>query len=196
MSRLIEAMKACMQTPTQNVLEHRRSVVAHFSLMTDHIRHGTSLPSWWRLPAWAVAAGILDNLPPDCILREYHEFHDCGKPFCRTMDEDGRAHYPGHANMSERVWLAAGGDAHAARLMAQDMDAHLLRADGQDEFARKADAVTLLLTALAETHSNAAMFGGTDSDGFKIKCKNLDKRGRAVMALRATHSQSIQGSMP
>ncbi len=35
---------------------------------------------------------------------------------------------------------------------------------------------------MAEVHSNAAMFGGTDSDSFKIKAKHLNKRGRQVLA--------------
>jgi hypothetical protein len=39
------------------------------------------------------------------------------------------------------------------------------------------------VTAVAEVHSNALMFGGLDSDGFKIKAKHLDKKGRQVIAL-------------
>ncbi len=70
----------------------------------------------------------------------------------------------------------------AARLMGMDMDAHLLKADGIQEFADRPEAVTLLLTSLAEVHSNAAMFGGVDSDSFKIKAKHLEKRGRQVVA--------------
>jgi hypothetical protein len=26
--------------------------------------------------------------------------HDCGKPYCITIDEDGRRHFPDHANVS------------------------------------------------------------------------------------------------
>ena len=65
------------------------------------------------------------------------------------------------------------------------MDAHLLRAEGLAEFAARDEAPTLLLTALAEVHSNAIMFGGLTSDSFKMKAKHLDKRGRQVLALRA-----------
>ena len=177
-----------MQTPTQSVLAHGISVSEHYNTMIDHLRHGTPLPEWWRLPEWTRMPGLLDNLPSDEILREYHLYHDCGKPYCRITDADGRAHYPSHAAMSERIWLLAGGNPHAARLMAQDMDAHMLKADGIEEFSRKPDAITLLLTALAETHSNAAMFGGTNSDSFKIKCKNLDKRGGAAIRLLMSSS--------
>lgn len=64
-----------------------------------------------------------------------------------------------------------------------DMDAHLLKADGLAEFASRPQAIPLLLTALAEIHANAAMFGGLDSTSFKIKWKHLNKRGRQVLEL-------------
>jgi hypothetical protein len=38
--------------------------------------------------------------------------------------------------------------------------------------------------AMAEVHSNAQMFGGENSDSFKIKAKHLEKRGRQVMSMR------------
>ena len=107
---------------------------------------------------------------------------NCAKPLVLQIDEDGRRHFPGHAKAAEQVWLAVGGNPVSARLMGMDMDAHLLKADGIHEFADRPEAVTLLLTALAEVHSNAAMFGGVDSDSFKIKTKHLEKRGRQVVA--------------
>lgn len=107
---------------------------------------------------------------------------NCAKPIVLQVDEDGRRHFPGHAKASKQVWLAVGGNPMAARLMGMDMDAHLLKADGIAEFAARPEAATLLLTALAEVHSNAAMFGGIESDGFKIKAKHLEKRGRQVIA--------------
>ena len=42
------------------------------------------------------------------------------------------------------------------------------------------DACTLLLAALAEIHSNAKMFGGIDSTSFKMKWKQLDRRGKQI----------------
>lgn len=102
-----------------------------------------------------------------------------------TIDENGKRHFPDHAQASEQVWLAAGGNRQAALLMAMDMDAHILKAEGIEEFASRPEAVTLLLAALAEVHSNAAMFGGATSDSFKIKAKHLDKRGRQVLAAMA-----------
>jgi len=182
MERVRAAMTTCLQTPTQTVLEHGVSVWDHFRLLHDHFTSGTSLPSWWRVPQWAYTPGLIDLLMPLDVVEEYILNHDCSKPIVLQVYEDGRRHFPGHAKASEQVWLAVGGNPVAARLMGMDMDAHLLKAEGIAEFASRPEATTLLLTALAEVHSNAAMFGGVESDGFKIKAKHLDKRGRQVVA--------------
>lgn len=181
LAELIDAMQACMQNEHQNVLDHGRSVLRHYQIMLGHLDSGHDLPRWWRLPCWAK-----DMRPfalPDAIMAEYAEFHDCGKPFCRTVDEGGRQHFPGHAEMSEKIWLSVGGHAQAARLMALDMHAHILTPATVAEFGVMPEAPSLLLMAIAETHSNAMMFGGTDSDSFKIKMKKLDKLGGRAAAL-------------
>ena len=41
---------------------------------------------------------------------------------------------------------------------------------------------SLLLSGLAEVHSNASLFGGVDSTSFKIKWKQIDRRGRQACA--------------
>jgi hypothetical protein len=43
------------------------------------------------------------------------------------------------------------------------------------------DAMTLLVAALAEIHSNARLFGGIDSVSFKSKWKNWDRRGKQII---------------
>jgi len=61
------------------------------------------------------------------------------------------------------------------------MDIHLLKSDGVEEFSKNPYALTLLLTGLAETHSNSQMFGGTSSQSFLIKKKNIFKRGKNIL---------------
>jgi hypothetical protein len=115
-----------------------------------------------------------------------------GKPTCRTVDADGRQHFPDHAAVSETVWLDHGGSRDIGTLIGMDMDAHLLKGDGLEEFASRPQAMALMLTALAEVHANAGMFGGTSSTSFKIKHKHLDKRGRQTLALvRRNHDAAI-----
>jgi len=62
-----------------------------------------------------------------------------------------------------------------------DMDVHLLKDAGVDGFSSRPEAATLLLTALAEIHSNAEMFGGIESTSFKIKWKQLNRRGKKIL---------------
>jgi hypothetical protein len=69
----------------------------------------------------------------------------------------------------------------AAELILHDMDIHLLKSSGVDEFSKNPFALTLLLTGLAELHSNAQMFGGLDSISFKIKFKSINQRGKQIL---------------
>ena len=108
---------------------------------------------------------------------------NCGKPLCLVIDDEGRRHFPGHAEASRKAWLETGGDRAVGDLIGMDMDAHLLKADDLEDFAARPQAASLLLTALAEIHANAAMFGGIESTSFKIKWKHIDKRGRQALAL-------------
>lgn len=61
------------------------------------------------------------------------------------------------------------------------MDFHTLSADVilAQGLSRK-DVCTLMLTALAELHSNANMFGGIESTSFIIKWKKLQKLGNII----------------
>lgn len=104
-----------------------------------------------------------------------------GKPACRVVDDEGRQHFPDHAAVSARVWREAGGCEEVAHLIASDMDVHLLKAEGVEAFAARREAIALLLTGLSEVTANASMFGGIESTSFKIKFKNIEKRGRAVV---------------
>jgi hypothetical protein len=61
------------------------------------------------------------------------------------------------------------------------MDIHLLKSEGVEEFCKNPYALTLLLTGISETHSNANIFGGIESTSFKIKNKNISKRGKQII---------------
>jgi hypothetical protein len=61
-----------------------------------------------------------------------------------------------------------------------DMMIHTMKSGDNDEFIKHPEAITLLLAGLAEVHSNAKMFGGTDSTSFKIKWNQINKRGKAI----------------
>jgi hypothetical protein len=176
-------MRSCFQCEGMSVYDHGLDVRSRYSDLRDHLMKGVPLVMEWRLPAWIFRAdpASLD----DSVMEAYQVFHDCGKPFCRTVDDTGRQHFPNHANESKRRWLectdGSEWSAGVAELIGMDMDAHLLRASSVDEFRKRPQALALLLTALAEIHSNSAMFGGIDSVGFKIKYKALDRFGGRIV---------------
>lgn len=107
----------------------------------------------------------------------YQEWHDCGKPLCLTVDETGRKHYPDHARWSKEQFLKLfPEEQQAAYLIEHDMDWHLAKNNADFErLSKEPHAFTLYLTAWAEIHANAVLFGGTESDSFKIKRKRLEK---------------------
>ena len=178
-------MLACEQTSGMNMMQHGASVYEFFLDLKSHICSGTPLSNDWKLPEWVSNPMLWEKLLTPAIVEEYQLFHDCGKPFCRTVDEAGKQHFPDHAATSEKIWREIGGNEQVATLIGMDMDIHLLKDDGIAEFAKHPEAASLLLTGLAEIHSNAKMFGGIDSTSFKIKWKHIDKRGKKIVALLA-----------
>lgn len=177
-------MSQCEQTPGQTILQHGQSVHKYYCDLYQHITGGTPLRFEWRLPLWINHPVIRAQAWTPDELRDYHVFHDCGKPFCRTIDSDGKQHFPNHAEISAQLWRQSGGDAFTALLIEQDMDIHLLRPDGYQEFARRPQAITQILTGLAEVHSNSRMFGGIGSTSFKIKAKRLFRAGQTIINLK------------
>lgn len=173
-------MKCCPQTDTQSVYQHGISVRNHTFELITALRNKQSLPNW-RLPDWLIQYRdkTLENLLPDSIIDEYTKYHDCSKPYCLTIDLDGKRHFPDHAEKSFEIWSQVG-TPQAAKLMRMDMLVHKLKADEVDQFIQHPEAITLLIVGLAEIHSNATMFGGIGSDSFKIKWKQLNKRGKQI----------------
>lgn len=176
--KLRKHMRDCQQTETQNVLQHGISVARYYSDLKKHIVTGSPLKYEWKLPEWIEKCVLYEEkliqngLYERNSIQNYQIYHDCGKPFCITYDEDGRKHFPDHADKSRKIWLEVTGNTLEARLMSMDMDLHLMKPGQEAEFAKRPEAAILLITSLCELHSNAAMFGGTESTSFKIKWKN------------------------
>lgn len=185
---MAQAMFRCEQTKGQSVYQHGRSVYDHICTLIDALKNNQELPkSSWRLPDWIFdyKDQILNNLHSEEILQLYTLYHDCGKSFCKEIDENSKAHFPDHANVSREVWLSVGGDPVVGDLIGWDMILHTANAEEIQQWLLEwtpQDACTLLLAALAEIHSNAKMFGenGIDSVSFKMKYKNLDRRGKQI----------------
>ncbi len=80
-----------------------------------------------------------------------------------------------------RSWKEFGltGNDEAAELMARDMIIHTIE-EGIEEFSHNKYAPTLLLSALAEVHSNAKMFGGFETSSFKKKWNQINDVGNII----------------
>lgn len=127
---------------------------------------------------------LLEKLLDDETLKLYTQYHDCGKPLCRTVDENGKVHFPNHAEVSAQVWRENFPSIYTVEnLIRMDMVVHTMSACDIPEFVKNPEAVSLLFTALAEVHANAELFGGIESTSFKIKWKHIDKRGCAINKL-------------
>lgn len=179
-------MRQCMQFNTLNTLDHGKQVAAFYFDLVSHIKNGSPLKfAWSDLPDWASHPAIIDHQMDFDMCQRYQTYHDCGKPFCLTIDADGKRHFPDHAQVSKKIWLDYGGDPLEAELMGKDMDLHLLKAEDTAQWAASNRELgpTLLLTAWSEIHANAVMFGGLDSESFKIKAKRLRQRAKAIMGL-------------
>lgn len=176
-------MRECQQFQTQNVLEHGDAVLAKYWALLEAGRRG-HFPSGWRQPKWwgAEAAQTLLALQADtATMTHYLRYHDCGKPFTREIDAQGRAHFPGHAGASARLWARIGGSAEEAWLMAHDMLLHTGSAAECKALEGHPLAASLIFAALAELHSNAEMFGGVDTPSFKAKAKHLERRSNQLL---------------
>lgn len=171
-------MRSCMQFRTQNVLEHGEAVLAKYQALMASAMQG-QLPDGWRQPKWwtpETAQRLAREQPPADIMTNYLRYHDCGKPTCRTVDGEGRQHFPDHAAVTARLWAAAGGHPDEVWLMANDMMLHSGSAEDCEALRGHPLLPGIMFAALAEVHSNADMFGGPDTPSFKAKAKQLERR--------------------
>ena len=181
---LVKKMSSCFQTKEQTIFDHGMSVRDYtFDLLG--ILEGNKPKFNWQLPSWFFEYKdlILKNLLDEYYIEKYTVFHDCGKPFCLTTDEDGKQHFLHHAETSYQTWMTLEGNEQIGRLIRMDMDIHTLKPEQVAEFAARKEATTLLIVGLAELHSNATLFGGINSVGFKSKWKKLNRRGKEICDL-------------
>ena len=179
-------MSQCEQTKGQSVLDHGKSVESYLFDLLHHLRHGSDLKYEWKIPEFVYENKdlFLKSLPDDETLSLYTIYHDCGKILCMEIDADGRKHFPNHAEISHKTFTRFFENSVAAELIRCDMDIHCLKSEGVEEFSKNPHCLTLLLSGLAEIHSNSQMFGGMDSTSFKIKWKAITQRGKQILKIK------------
>lgn len=145
----------------------------------NHNTDAFKLPDWYN----QYKSKIYANLHDFKTIKHYTLWHDCGKSECLTIDSGGKRHFFDHANKSADMFLEhIRKDQTITRLIRNDMAFHTLKFEQILELNLSIkDTCTLLITSLAELHSNAGLFGGIDSTSFKIKWKRLDKLGKKIL---------------
>lgn len=170
------AMKACEQAPNLNMLQHGELVHKKYKLLMTQLSEGTTKYAELR------SLFMQYKLPPPSILANYHIYHDCGKHLTLTIGEDGKRRFPNHAEVSANQYSHIfPDDQFTVNLIRKDMDFHTLRGDDLMDLLKHPLAPALYFSAWAEIMANAEMFGGEDSDSYKIKAKRLIQAGKKLL---------------
>lgn len=176
-------MHQCPQTDNQSTLDHGFSVKNYLFDLLSHLRSNKDLKYEWRIPSWVYDKKeiILKSLPSDEILKKYTILHDCGKWKCITIDQHGKRHFQNHSEISYEVYKSFFGEDVVSDLIRHDMHIHRLKSSNIDDFCQIPNYITLLIVGLCEINSNAKMFGGINSESFKIKYKSINKNGKKII---------------
>lgn len=176
----------CEQTSGVNMVQHGQHVLEKAKKLIIGDFNGFKLPQWFIDNHHF----IVNNLHKFESIKLYTLYHDCGKPRCKTVDRDGKVHFPDHANVSKFVFSQHFNDPVAEELIGLDMLLHTETVE--NVLAKELDVktyMTLLLVAFAEIHANAEMFGGQNSTSFKIKFKKLERIGRQLIKNVEKHAE-------
>ncbi len=168
----------------QTILQHGEGVCSKFLELFTYLESLTDSEYKHPTPKWIteyrdILYPILKYQKID--IQTYLLYHDCGKTLCLQTDEKGKRHFPNHAEISKQTFLKYCSNQFIANLIGKDMLCHLTKPKDYKELINDKHIEILLCSALAELHSNAIMFGGFQSDSFKIKFKNLDKLGQRIL---------------
>lgn len=175
-------MKSCYQFQNIDMLEHGKMVHHYYLKILNQLESGQGE---LRLPQALInnKNTILSTLFPLNMMKEYHYFHDCGKPFCEIIDDEGKKHFPNHAQISSQIYIQYFNHENSTKiqnLIEKDMFFHSSKMEEIEPWLQQEEKqiiYSLLLTSLAEIYANSSMFGieGTESTSFKIKYKKLDR---------------------
>lgn len=171
-------MSGCEQTPGVNLLQHGEMVHSHYVELISQLDAGyhecPELNKLWSL--------LKHSIPPLDIIKRYHVYHDCGKHLCLEIGEDGKRHFPNHAEYSAAQYAHIfPEDGFITTLIRRDLDFHTLKGDDILQLWKSPFAPALYFTAWAEISANAEMFGGKQSDSYKIKRSRLIQAGKKYL---------------
>ena len=168
-------MTNTLQFDTQNILQHGQSVHDHYLKIIEAL--DAKDYSKYQVPqilkdSWPKVKKRLLHVD---VLKQYHLYHDCGKPFCLDVDIAGRRHFKNHALVSYDIYTQVFDDDIVAKFIRNDMIFHSGTIEEIDCFIKENDKrflMSLWMTSLAEIYSNSVFF--EDQSGFKKKYAKLE----------------------
>lgn len=173
-------MSKCQQAEKLNTLQHGTAVYREYVKLINELDKGVGDKT--PLEIYSHHSGLL---PDSLDLKYYLILHDCGKYLCQTIDADGKRHFPDHAKISAEQYLTIfPWDKITAELIAKDMDFHLARGEQLETIWTDPLAPILYLSAWASINANAEMFGGKESDSYKIKRSRLIQAGKKFLNMK------------
>lgn len=184
-------MQETLQTEGQSVFDHCMSVSMYIeNIMNDTLDVKTikNIPNWY----YEYKSLIKENSYSKEILMEYASWHDCGKPFCVELDEHKKQHFPNHAKKSKEIYNLVNEHNEKTEIISELIEHDMLfHSESIDSIMNlnlsKQTICSLILSSLSAILSNAQMFGGYDSDSFKIKMKSFSKKTIKILSNLFSH---------
>lgn len=171
--KLLGAMRDCYQFDNVSMYDHGLLVSKEYCNIISSLENGI-VPE--HLPEQLLTLYKTNTLLCFSKMLNYHILHDCGKPLVKTVDEEGKQHFPNHSQVSYNQFIKIyPNNEEEAFMIKHDMDFHSLSISELQDLVQTKYGFSLYLTAWAELLANAQMFNGFESVSFKIKKKKLIK---------------------
>ena len=170
-------MTTTFQFESQNILQHGQSVHEHYKKILEALESKNYATYQFPQILKDRFHKVKKRLYHIDLLKQYHIYHDCGKPFCKTVDVNGRQHFPNHAEVSRLTYCSVFSDDIIAKLIQHDMMFHSGSMEEIDAFIKEHDKrflLSLWMTSLAELYSNSAMFAADNQASFRKKYAKLE----------------------
>ena len=191
----VEDLKNHEQASGISIYQHGEMVMNKFLEIKGFLEDGEnqhiSKSKEWKIPPWIMThrEQFLDaiNSYGTETITKYLFWHDCGKPQVKTVDLQGKHHFPDHEKSSVETYLKYyPGDEEVSDFIGKDMFMHTSSIEEVKNFynSNPKMALVLAISALAELHANGSIFGGIESDSFKIKWKKLDRRVVSMLDIK------------
>lgn len=187
--KLLNYMKTTNQTEGQTVYQHGKDVSERQKELFEYFLYDIALKNQYRnsiiFRDLNIKLLIKKNIESKKLWKiyTYGLYHDCGKYLCQNRDEKGQ-HFPNHENVSYKLWMEEEKDEFIGELIKNDMIIHRSNKIELEQNIKNMDKdkkLILIITSIAEIHSNAEMFGGINTENFKIKFGKLEKNIKTII---------------